>query len=230
MITISEQWKQTYPDAGLGVLVMEGVLNPPEHAGLEQIKTQFEGELRSQYGGVPRASLEDLPNIRPYVDYYKRFNKTYHVLMQLESVASKGRNLPRVAALVEAMFIAELRNGLLTAGHDLDSTDGPLTADVAAGDEAYTLLSGQTQTLKAGDLYIRDQAGVISSIIYGPDQRTPITPATKRVIFTIYAPAGIQPETVLAHLADIRQYAELVSPTAKTIMLEYMGWKQSQST
>jgi hypothetical protein len=34
-------------------------------------------------------------------------------------VALKGKAIPRQAALVEAMFMAELENLILTAGHDL---------------------------------------------------------------------------------------------------------------
>ena len=62
--------------------------------------------------------------IQAYAAYYERFNKTYHVQLQLESVALKGKSIPRVSALVEAMFMAELENLLLTAGHDLDVVQG----------------------------------------------------------------------------------------------------------
>ena len=60
----------------------------------------------------------------------------------------KGKSLPNVAALVEAMFVAELKNMLLTAGHDADKLDGDLTLDIANGAETYQLMSGVDQTLK----------------------------------------------------------------------------------
>jgi hypothetical protein len=41
--------------------------------------------------------------------------KTYHIALQLEPVVLKGKSLPNVAALVEAMFTAELGDLLLTA-------------------------------------------------------------------------------------------------------------------
>ena len=71
--------------------------------------------------------IEPLP---AYAAYYKRFGQRYHVGMQLESVAQKGKDLPDVAALVEGMFVAELRNLILTAGHDLDQIALPLRLDV----------------------------------------------------------------------------------------------------
>ncbi len=65
------------------------------------------------------AALPGWGPLPAYASYYRAFDKTYHVLGQLKSVAVKGKAIPSVAALVEAMFIAELHNGLLTAGHDL---------------------------------------------------------------------------------------------------------------
>jgi hypothetical protein len=48
--------------------------------------------------------------IKTYHDYYKRFKKTYHILLQLESIVFKNKSIPKVSSLVEAMFMAELKN------------------------------------------------------------------------------------------------------------------------
>ena len=55
---------------------------------------------------------------------------------QLES-AFKCKPVPSAAALVEAMFMAELESQLLTAGHDLDSLRSPLILDVSSGNDRY---------------------------------------------------------------------------------------------
>jgi len=93
---------------------------------------------------------------------------------------------------------------LLTAGHDLDKLQLPLTLDVTQGTESYTLMRGEEQIIKAGDMTISDRTGIISNIIYGPDQRTQITESTQNVIFTVYAPAGIDEELIMRHLRDMR--------------------------
>jgi len=80
----------------------------------------------------------------------------------------KGKSIPNVGSLVECMFMAEVKNMLLTTGHDLDNLHWPLTLDVTQGAERYTLTRGTEQTVKAGDMIISDQAGIISNIIYGP--------------------------------------------------------------
>jgi len=223
MFEVTENWRIAFPKACAGVLVISNVYNPPHHAGLENQKGILEDQLRSDYGGKDRMTLETLPVLRAYDGYYKRFRKTYHVQLQVESIVTRGKSIPQVAALVEAMFMAEVKNMLLTAGHDLDTVQLPVTLDVAKGDERYTLLRGQEQGLKAGDMMMRDRAGVISSIIYGPDQRTQIRADTHNVIFTVYAPPGIAMEALTNHLQDIQGYVLLIAPGAHTEMLKVFG-------
>lgn len=95
--------------------------------------------------------------------------------------------------------------------------------DVAQGEENYTRINGQEQQMKPRDMMISDARGIISSIVYGPDQRTRITPETQRVLFTVYAPPGIETEAVRLHLQDIRTNVLVVSPNARTDVLEVRG-------
>jgi DNA/RNA-binding domain of Phe-tRNA-synthetase-like protein len=216
----SPSWKQAYPAALAGVLVMRAAANPEDHPDLTRRKEDLETRLRARFAGQDRSAINALPVIQAYDAYYKKFKKTYHVALQLESVAFKGKALPRVAALVEAMFMAELENMLLTAGHDLDTLDLPVRLEVARGEEKYILMRGEEQTLKAEDMFMADGKGIISSIIYGPDQRTRITPSTTAVMFTVYAPPGIAPSTVQVHLESMRDNVLLVSPTARVELLQ----------
>jgi DNA/RNA-binding domain of Phe-tRNA-synthetase-like protein len=223
MLHISESWQAAYPGASIGLLALRGVNNPDAPPQLEQRKAELEAELRSRYGGLDRAQLKALPALQAYGAYYKRFGKTYHLQLQLESVVLKGRPLPGAAALVEAMFMAELRSLLLTAGHDLDALRGKPSVEVASGEETYTLLSGQQQRLKEGDMFIRDQEGVLSCVLYGPDWRTRITSVTTGVLFTVYAPAGIERPMVEEHLARIKDNVLLVAPGAELLFLGVAG-------
>ena len=220
MFEITSSWKTTYPDAHAGILVMHGVDNPATCPELERRKQDLEEQLRARFTGQDRKALDAIPTISAYNAYYKQFKKTYHVQAQLESIAFKGRTIPSVGAVVTAMFMAEVKNLLLTAGHDLDSLQLPVTLSVAGGDECYTLLRGQDQVLKEGDMIMADQVDVISSIVYGPDQRTQIRPQTRNVLFAVYAPVGISIEAVQMHLQDIRDYVQIVSPAASVKALQ----------
>jgi DNA/RNA-binding domain of Phe-tRNA-synthetase-like protein len=220
MIVVSENWKTTYPMASVGILAMANVSNPQRHEAFNAKKEALEENLRERYAGYDRERLRTLPKLASYHSYYKQFRKTYHVQLQLESIVQKGKSLPRAAALVEAMFMAELEYLLLTAGHDLDAVEPPVTIDVAQGDEQYLRINGQEQRLKAKDMMITDARGILSSIIYGPDQRTKINPGTTRVLFTTYATPGIQFSDLWEHLETLQGYVRIISPDAELILME----------
>ena len=221
--TVSNEWRALYPGASVGVLAMNGADNPTDNSALDQQKEELESALRQQYTGFDRQALKTLPVFEAYRNYYKRFKKSYHVQMQLESVALKGKSIPRVAPLVEAMFMAELKNLLLTAGHDRALVERPVGINVSDGSEEYLRINGQEQLLKKGDMFISDTQGIMSSIIYGPDRRTRINTDTRQVLFTTYAPPGIDPAAVREHLQDIERYVHLIAPAATTEMLELFG-------
>jgi DNA/RNA-binding domain of Phe-tRNA-synthetase-like protein len=202
---------------------MRNVVNPEGHAVLDKRKEELENQLRSRFSDCDRAALKALPTLQAYEAYYKRYKKTYHVQLQLESVVFKGKALPRVAALVEAMFMAELKNLLLTAGHDLEAVQMPVKLDVAQGSERYVRLNGEEQELTPGDMMIADAQGVISSVLYGPDYRTRITPETRQVLFTVYAPPGVGEQAVYDHLRDIQANVLLVAPEADVELLKVYG-------
>ena len=221
MLQVSKAWKQVFPEAGVGVMVLDQVSNPPFSEALETEKRLVEAELRAKF--ADRQALLDSSILKAYADYYKKFAKTYHVQQQLESVIFKGKSIPAVAGLVEAMFMAELKNGLLTAGHDFQTLQLPLTLDAVSQDEQYVLMNGKEQAVKPGDMRISDTSGVISSIIHGPDQRTRITTDTQKVVYVVYAPPGITHKLVLQHLSDIHRYVKLFSPGVQ--MLEQQVYR-----
>jgi DNA/RNA-binding domain of Phe-tRNA-synthetase-like protein len=215
LIDVTESWLAAFPGALAGALVMRGVENPQRCEALEARKRELEEALR--------AVEPDAARLAAYADYYRTHGKTYHVRGQWESVARKGRPIPTRAALVEAMFMAELRNLVLTAGHDVAALELPLRADATADGDTYVQLSGAERTLRAGDMMMADKAGIVSTVLHGPDRRTRITPATTEVLFAVYVPAGIGSEAVRVHLEDIRANVLLIAPDAETVAVEITG-------
>jgi DNA/RNA-binding domain of Phe-tRNA-synthetase-like protein len=218
MVTVTDNWKKAFPGAHVGFLSIGGALNPDRHPELDAVKRKLEDDLRARFSDP--AQIKSLEQIKAYTSYYKRFKKSYHVQSQVESIVFKGKGIPRVAALVEAMFVAELSNMLLTAGHDRDSIEGLITVDVSKGTEKYIRINGQEQQLKAGDMVMADGQGVISSVIYGPDRRTMITPKTSNALFAVYTAPGIVQADVRKHLEDIASYVKLVAPDARIEALD----------
>ena len=215
---MSRSWRTAYPGAVVGIMALKNAPNLKKSDALESKKRELENLLQSQFS--TKSELAALPVIQAYVTYYKAFRKSYHVLFQLESIALKGKSIPSVVPLVEAMFIAEMKNKLLTAGHDLNALELPVTLDIAKGHEQYTMLNGREQLPKSGDMMMADIQGIISSVIYGPDRRTRITQETRNPLFVVYAPPGVGEGPVIRHLQDIKEYIELLSPEVVVDSLE----------
>jgi DNA/RNA-binding domain of Phe-tRNA-synthetase-like protein len=222
-LTVSPRWRQQHPGASFGLLAVRGVTNPASHEQLNAVASELETEVRATFGGLERGDLRATPPLPAYAAYYKRWGQRYHVAMQFESVAQKGKPLPRVAALVEAMFIAELRNRLLTAGHDLDRLALPVQLSSGAG-ETFSAPNGAEQTVKEGDMFVADADGhVLSAIITGPSDFARIGPETTAALFYAYAPPGVDADTVSRHLDEIERNVRLISPNAEVAVREIVS-------
>jgi len=147
-----------------------------------------------------------------YVRYFKRFGKTYHVQLQVESIVSKGKSLPNVTPLVDANFVAEVETLVLTAGHDAAKLQGAVSIDVSRDGDQMTQMNGALKPLAAADMIMRDANGVCCSILYGQDDRSPISSATSHVLYVAYAPAGVPAEVVDGQLRQIEENVRLFSP------------------
>jgi len=212
MISTSDEWRTTHPGAAIGLLEISGLDNHLPSTGLELRKRQIEIHLRKRYQGFTRRDFQILPLISAYTRYYKRFDKTYHVLLQLESLVLKGKNLPNVNPLVDANFMAEVETLVLTAGHDAGKLHGPLRMDVSGSADQMTRMDGSLKALPPGDMIMRDTQGVACSIIYGQDERSPISAQTTHVLYVAYAPPGVSIESVQTQLGRIMEHVRLFCP------------------
>lgn len=219
MIKISNDLKLTYPNAKFGILIIKDVVNLPIHPEFINTKTLITENLLKEYENYDRKEFVKSEPVCFYKDYYKKFKKTYPVLLQLESIVVKANPLPNVSTLVESMFIAELKNMLLTAAHDFDKIQFPLQLRLSQDNESFIGISGREQFTTANDMMLADENGIISSILNGPDHRTQVTGSTKNVVFYVYAPNGIDNYTITNHLNDIISYVSIFSPDAKVDLL-----------
>jgi len=124
MLTISEYWKKTYPDARIAAFMVRNVENIKEHPALETRKRALEKELRYRFEDTSR--LKSLKPVQAYTAYYKCFKKTYPLLQQFNTLAVKQKPFPVASGLVDAMFMAEMKKLLLTAGHDTRATSSSM--------------------------------------------------------------------------------------------------------
>ena len=164
-VTATEEWKSAHPGASIGLLEVSGVDNTLASTELEARKREVEALLREKYQGYTRQDFLSIPVMLAYVKYYKRFNKTYHVLQQVESIALKNRNLPTISPLVDSNFIAEVDTLALTAGHDVSKLKGSILIDIAQNGDQMVQMNNVSKELYAGDMVMKDEHGICCCII-----------------------------------------------------------------
>lgn len=213
-VSATSEWKTAHTGAVIGLLELSGVENGSPSLLLDQRKRATEEHLRTVYAGYRRQDFLALPVMAAYEKYYRHFDKTYHVLLQVESIVLKARNLPDVSPLVDANFTAEVSTLVLTAGHDSSMLEPPIVIDVShAGDELVNM-NGEKKLIRPGDMVMRDRLGVCCTILYGQDNRSPISPQTDQVLYVAYAPIGVTQEQVQTHLQQLEENIRLFAPRA----------------
>jgi DNA/RNA-binding domain of Phe-tRNA-synthetase-like protein len=213
-IQITDEWRKAFPGATIGLLEMSGIDNAKPCPELEQRKREVEARLRASFDGCSRKDFLSLPVIAAYDRYYARFRKTFHVLLQLESLVLKGKDLPRISPLVDANFLSEVETLVLTAGHDADLLVEPVRIDVSREDDTITQMNGEARQMYPGDMIMRDGEAVSCSVIYGQDNRSPISARTTRALYVAYAPQGVPVDAAEKHLAAIEESIRLCCPGA----------------
>jgi DNA/RNA-binding domain of Phe-tRNA-synthetase-like protein len=211
-VTATGAWMRAHPGARIGLLEISQVSNRGASPELDARKRALEAKLREKYATFTRAQFVALPVLREYVRFYKQFDKTYHVLQQLESVALKAKPLPSVSPLVDANFAAELETLVLTAGHDVEKLRPPVCIDVSVEGDSLVQMNGVAKRLPAGDMVMRDAEGMSCSILYGQDNRSPISPSTSAALYVAYAPAGVGEDAVRAQLEGIVSNVRTFAP------------------
>lgn len=214
LITGTEEWKAEHPGAMIGLLELSSVENDKKALLLDHRKRELETDVIRRYGELSRQEFVSLPVLSAYKNYYKQFKKTYHVQLQIESIAKKGKKLPNVSPLVDANFMAEVETFILTAGHDVAKLRGEIVIDASREGDHITQMNGSDKSIYAGDMIMRDEEGICCSILYGQDNRSPITPETEHVLYVAYAPGGVPRETVERQLQKIEQNVRLFSTKA----------------
>ena len=204
-ISATDDWRRSHAGAAIGLLELSGVENREQSPILESRKRELEAKLRADYYGFDRNDFLTVPILSAYRRYYRKFKKSYHLQLQIESIVLRGKGLPTVLPLVDSNFLAEMETFVLTAGHDIEELNEPIFIDVSREGELLTQMSGGSKAIRAGDMVMRDANGISCSIIYGQDNRSPITSATTQVLYVSYAPPDISAESVSTQLQRIEE-------------------------
>jgi DNA/RNA-binding domain of Phe-tRNA-synthetase-like protein len=122
----------------------------------------------------------------------------------------RGDGLPRINTLVDINNLCSLEFLLPIGLHDLDRVRGPLVIRRGGPGEGYEAIGKGSYSVE-GRLTVADDDGPCGSPT-SDSQRTMITPATRRCLMIIYAPASYDPTRLEAHASlaasRIKEFAD----------------------
>ena len=167
--------------------------------------------LREKYADYDRKALFG-ENV--YFRFFKKFKKTYPVMMQLESFLLKGRPFPMENPVTAIPFLAELETQSLSGTHDVDFVRGAVRLFAGTEKAPFAGMRGEEVHTYPGDFCARDDEGIIFSMIAGADARTCAKPGSRHVFYPVFGVAG-QPEAEISAVLDrLEEYVRVLAPEA----------------
>ena len=202
VLKIERNARSLYPNLKVAILMLKTDGEVKFSEGLLKLKKNLENKIRSKDTDVQKPGM-----IAGYNAFYKKFGSKVPMEFQIKSIMD-GKVIPEVHPIITCMFMAELKNIVLTAGHDFEKVAGDVIVYCSEGGEEYTKINGKLEKLKKGDIFATDGEGIISSVLFGPDQRTRITDDTTNFMFMCYFPFRVEDSEIRGHMQDIIRYVE----------------------
>ena len=150
----------------------------------------------------------------PYFRYFRKFKKTYPVMMQLESFLQEARRFPEVNPVNEVAFLAELKTHMLLGTHDIARIEGELVLFRDTQKTTFCGIGDRDVHTYPGDISGRDGVDIVLSMIAGADNRTCVSLDTRHTAYFAFGVDGMPEDKVLSALALLERYAKALAPTA----------------
>jgi len=175
------------------------------------VESELKG-LREKYASYDRKAVF---GENPYFRFFKKFKKTYPVMMQFESVMFKGRPFPEFNPVAEVAFLMEIVTHVLSGAHDADRFAGEVLLYSATAKEEFPGLRGQPFHTYPGDFCGRDEKGIIFSLIAGADERTCARTDSTHVLYPLFGTPDL-PVSVLEDAMEVLvRYIRVLAPDAE---------------
>lgn len=215
-IIATDRWRIEHPGSRAAVVTWSN-LTQSSTSMFHAKKRELESELIARWGTATKQELQADPTLAAYERHDKRFGQNYHVTMQIRSIAQKGKTIPDRNPLIEAMFMTELKTGVLAAAQDTDLISLPITVESAKGDETYIRYDGVEERCKPSDQVMHDATGqVLTSISQGPTAYGLVSDATTAVTYCFYFPDGVTDKVIEESLAYLESCIHSFSPEASS--------------
>ena len=209
----SEELTASHPGLLVGTLRVDGLDSRVDQTAWTKMKQEETAKLRARLVSCTRKEMLGSSPFCQYAGYFKKFKKTYPVLLQVESIAFKGRDLSASCPAIETLFLAEVVTGLLAAGHDYSLIEPGYKAHLATGGEILNGFSGE-RTMKAGDICLLAGNRVLSSVLEGQDAVTGLTETTESALFVAYGLDGMEEKRMADFFSLLGSYIVAAFPDA----------------
>ena len=175
------------------------------HAELEQLHAKYDD-------GYDRKAVF---GENPYFRFFKKFKKTYPVMMQFESIMFKGRPFPEEDPIMGVPFLLELTTFVLSGTHDLKCVDGPVNLFTPSEKLPFPGMRGEEAHTYPHDICGRDNSGIIFSMIAGADDRTCIHPDTRHLFHPVFGTPDTSAESIADAVKRLEFFVKILAPNAE---------------
>ena len=156
-----------------------------------------------------------------YFRYFRKFKKTYPVMMQVESFLLKGKPFPDGRYTNAVAFLTELKTRCLLGSHDADMIEGDLVVYQETERTNFPSIHGGEAHSYPGDFTCKDDLGVVVSMIAGADARTCLNENSSHVLYFAFGTPGMKTETLEGYLNQLETYIKVLAPTAETRLISH---------
>ena len=181
-VQFSQRIKERYPTMRLGLVEVRGA----ENSGMRELRDErrtVERIVKKEYRNWEKVDI-----IKAYDKVFGRHKRPFPILEGVKAVL-KGKGIPTLSPLIDAMLLAELKHLVLMTAHDTDKLEGTLTVDQAMEGDEFTNITGDAVPLDQGDVVVRDSRGIVATYLEGQSLRTKVTKKTRNcAYFAFYVP------------------------------------------
>lgn len=213
MINITKQPQLAQKNMPLGIVQVK--YPPKDSWQTKNFRALIDAEiasLKEKYADYDRKAVF---GDNPYSRFFKKFKKTYPVMLQLESILLKDRPFPDFNPVSEVAFLTEITTLVLSGAHDADCIDGGVTLYLATEKEDFMGMREQLHTYP-NDMCARDDSGIIFSMIAGTDSRTCAKTESTNIVYPFFGTPDIDTDIIRSAMDRLCRYVSALAPDAET--------------
>ena len=166
-----------------------------DNLNIDRFKEYVINELKAIKSEKETYNRDEVFKSNPYYKYFKKFKKTYPVMMQYESFLN-GREFPLDRTLNIIPFLNELRTHTLLGAHDADCVEGDLVFYNEEEKRPFPGMFNKDAHSYKGDITGKDDKGIIISMIGGADDRTCLHDNTNHGLYLVFGTEEINKEYI----------------------------------